>query len=152
MKYLIALLLLCTSLHATDNVTIAVRTNQFSQADMLRLFEKLNEHVAADKLSDNKHGLKTIGSVRGGNWLTYTNTSGHMWMVNNFRKSELEDTTYTKQRDGSGEVTNIITHGKTVDAARIADVINGASTNAIKIEINSSFGSQMTEWGLFQVK
>ena len=158
---IIALLLLALPAGATDHVTIAIRTNQFDTPAMGRLFVKLGEHVAPKHLSDSLHGIKTTGWIKGGQWVQYTNTQGHVFMVNNFRKSELEVTTRTHQYgpiyngpDGepTRDLTNTVHHGRTVNAARITDVRNGASQAALKMSINQNPTAELASWGLFAIK
>ena len=158
---IVALLLLALPAGATDHVTIAIRTNQFDGPKMVKLFTKLGEHVAPKHLSDSFHGLKDKGHIKGGQWIGYTNAQGHVFMVNNFRKSELEAATTTHQHgqeytDENGDtvrdVTNTVTHGRTVSAARLLEVRDGSSQAALKMSINQNPSAQLASWGLFAIK
>ena len=155
-KLILALALLATPAIAEDHVTIAIRTNQFDGPRMVKFFTDLAEHIAPKHLSDSYHGIKTKGHIKGGNWVAYTNTQGHVFMVNNFRKSELEKVTKTYQYgvDGEGNqiVTNTINHGKAVSQARLTEVRGNASQSALKMAISSSPRAKLTEWGLFAIR
>ena len=156
-KLLIILLLLaCIPAQAETNkyLIIIADTNRMNQVQQNKLFGFLGEQVAPAHLSDPFHGIKEVGRIFGGRWLLYTNLTADAKSVIIFNiKLELEKKTYTKQYTPDGlSLTNVITHGRTIDDARLTKIQGLLNSNQLKLIRTNAVAKQLEHEKIFAVK